>query len=1134
MTYNIIYRTLSKAPFRGLGVVMFLLCTTLAGRAQQAYADHSVLADGRFVKVQVTESGLYRLPYADLRAKGIDPANVRLFGYGGAMLNEDFSQPAPDDLPEVPVYDTGDAILFYAQGVTRWTYDADIDMFTHVTNPYSDHGYYFVTSDEVGEKRRVTERAAVVADAPTVVDEFTDYALHEEELYSPVRGGRELYGERMAVGEGVEVSFHFPHLVAASAARVRLDVINISTMNVDNQGNVTRNNRSTFTLTQGAVSHSLPVDGRHDYDMATPHDTVWDYTATGGEQMDFALRFANANEASATGYLNFLEVNAQRKLVMDDAWLAFHNRDGRTPGTYHRYELSASAQEVVVWDVTDPQQAERIPVERAGQTVSFVDEADRVKSYVAFDPEAAAGIPTATLLDEVPAQDLHGMEPADMLIITHPDFQQAAERLALAHADYNGGLRATVVTAEEVYNEFSSGTPDATAYRRVCKMLYDRYRDTDDALKYLLLMGKGSFDNRGRLSGSGSRQLLTFQASASTNSTKAYGTDDYFGLLGDAEGTSIGGRDRIDIGIGRLPVLTAEEAEEVVDKIIRYMQGDDLGPWRNRLSFLGDDGDSGSHMRQANTFADNVTRRHPGYLVNKVLLDAYQYEEQSSSFPEARRHFQSLLADGQLMVTYMGHGNVNGWGDILNLAEIRALTNEHLPLFVSGTCEFSRFDREYSSAGEELCKLPDGGGIGVFSACRTVYQNYNETLVRNFVDSVMAFSNQPGKTIGDAVRAAKNASFGDMERIGANTLSYVYFGDPAVRLHYPTDYEVQLTDLSDVQGNDTLKALSVAALRGQVTDLAGNPQTSFNGEMEITLLDKEESRRTLGNDGADPFTYRSRNTVSLGKTRVQDGEFTYTFLLPDDIKYNYGGGKFLFYARDTLLRAEAQGHYSDFTIGGYNEDFVPEADGPDADVYLDDPSFASGDCVDETPVFHAEVYDPNGINLYSATPGHDLVLCVDNEHWYDLADHYESTDGDYRAGTIAYELPEQTEGKHTLTFRAWDMLGNSTLRTLKYEVVGGWQPAAKFDVTCWPNPVHTTADIRITYADESEVAQVTLELLDLAGRRMWTRQQEGTGTVSWQVTDGATPPGIYVLRVSVRTQQGDVHTKTDKIIVAGQ
>ena len=1114
---------------------ILLLAASLAGRASvYVFADRSVLAEGRFVKVQVTGSGLYRLPYADLRAKGIDPANVRLFGYGGAMLSEDFTRPAPDDLPEVPVYDTGDAILFYAQGATRWTYDPGMGMFTHVTNPYSDHGYYFVTSDEVGDKLRVAERAAVEADAPTLMDEFTDYALHEEELYSPVRGGRELYGERMAVGEELGLSFSFPHLADASDVQVRLDVINVSTMTVDGNGKVTKNNRSTFTLAHGTASHSLPVDGRHDYDLATPHDTVWTYTAGSGEQMDFALRFANANEATATGYLNFLEVNARRKLVLDDAWLVFHNKDGRTAGTYHRYQLSTSAPGVLVWDVTDPQQVAQMPVERTGQALSFVDVADRAKSYVAFDPAQASAIPAATLLDEVPAQNLHGMEPAGMLIITHPDFLQAAERLAQAHADYNNGLRVAVVTAEEVYNEFSSGTPDATAYRRVCKMLYDRYRGTDNALRYLLLMGKGSFDNRGRLSASGSRLLLTFQAAASTNSTKAYGTDDYFGLLDDTEGNSIGGRDRIDIGIGRFPVLTAEEADEVVDKTIRYLQGKDCGSWRNQLCFLGDNGDSGSHMRQANTFAENVIRRHPAYNVNKILTDAYQYEEMSNSYPEARCHFQNLLADGQLMVTYMGHGNVNGWGDVLSLAEIRALDNEHLPLFVSGTCEFSRFDREFVAAGEELFKLPDGGGIGVFSACRTVYQNYNETLVRNFVDSVMALSTRPAQAVGDAVRAAKNASFGDMARIGANTLSYVYFGDPAVRLHYPTDYAIQLTGLTDVQGNDTLKALSVAELQGLVTDRAGEPQTGFNGEVEITLLDKEESRSTLGGNGDEPYTYRTRNMVSIGKARVHDGTFAHTFLVPDDIKYNMGRGKFIFYALDTLQRDEAQGYYSNFVIGGYNEDFVPEADGPDATVYLDDPSFASGDRVDETPVFHAEVYDPNGINLYSATPGHDLMLCVDNEHWYALADHYESADGDYRAGIVAYELPEQAEGKHVLTFRVWDLLGNSTIRTLEYEVVRGWQSAAEFDVKCWPNPVRTAADIRITYADEAEVTQVTLELLDLAGRRVWTRQQDGAGTVSWQVTDGATPPGIYVLRASVHTLSGDVLTKTDKIIVAGQ
>ena len=1120
---------------RKILLALLLLCGTLLCHASvHVFADKSVFAEGRFVRVQIRESGVYKLTYTQLQAKGIDPENVRVFGYGGAVLDEDFTKAMPDDLPEIAVYDTGSAILFYAQGVTRWTYDAGLDMFVHTTNPYADYGCYFVTSDDIGERKRIVEQSPVTSGNAKLMTEFTDYAVHEEELYSPVKAGRELYGEKLAVGDRLDVSFDFPNMLSETNMRVRLDVINNSTKTVDGNGKVTKNNVSTFSLTHGSLSHKLQVDGRYNYDIVTPRDTCFSYNSNGEEHLAFSLGFSNDKEATATGYLNFLEINVRRKLALEGAFMMFHNKDIAS-ATYNRYQLQANgSRNVCVWDVTDPQQVQQLSAQHTGQAVEFTDEASRVKSYVAIDLESVDDIPSASLQDEVPNQNLHAMGPTDMLIITHENFKSEAERLAQAHAEYNNGLKVSVVTANEVYNEFSSGTPDATAYRRVCKMLYDRYgNSTADKLKYLLLIGKGSFDNRGRLSASGDRFLLTFQASASTNSTKAYATDDYFGLLDDKEGTSIGGKDRIDIGIGRFPVRTADEAKNVVDKTIRYMKGEDYGSWRNQLCFIGDDGDSGSHMRQVDGFADNINRAYPGFKINKILLDAYQYDGQGGGYPTAKRHFQDLMASGLLLVNYMGHGTVNGWGDILNLSEIQSFDNAYYPLFVSGTCEFSRFDREYITAGEALLKNPQGGAIGVFSATRTVYQNYNETIVKHFLDSVVALSKKNHLTVGDAVRQAKNVSFGDMNRIGPNTLSYVYFGDPAVRLHYPTDFSVRVVDLTDRQGNDTLKAMSVATLKGFIADVQGEQRNDFNGEVEITLQDKEERRKTLANGSNTPYSYKDRTVVSIGKAKVKDGEFEYTFMLPKDIKYNYGKGNFIFYALDSV-RGEAQGYFNDFIIGGYNEDFVDDTTGPDVSLYLNDETFVSGDVVNEEPVFFADLYDPNGISLYSVTPGHDLMLCLDNEYWYPLGEHYETLSGDYRTGSVMYPLPEQAEGKHVLMLRAWDLLGNSTVKTLEYEVVAGRKEPSGFSVLCYPNPVKSIANIRITYPESNEVERVTLDIFDLSGRRIWTQEQDGLDAVSWNVLNsegGVAPEGVYVLRTSVYTKSGTVLTESYKIMV---
>ncbi len=1120
--------------------IVFIAFLCMAARvvgqgSVHTFAERSVLAEGRFVKVRVSEGGLHKLTYSDLQAWGIDPSEARLFGYGGAMLSEDFSTPDPDDLPEVAVYDNGQALIFYAQGPTRLTYDTDAGMFVHHTNPYSDYGYYFVTSDLAGERKQVGLRDTLEASSEDVVEEYVAYALHEEELYSPAMAGRELYGELFNVGDEAQFAFSFPNLISGSPVKVKFDVINISKKTVNSSGTVTLNNRSSFTFTHRDASHVLELDGRYDVDVATPADTLLTFQAGDDEQTTFTIGFSNASQSTATGYLNFLEVNARCRLVMNGTPFAFHRAGDESAGTNRRYRLTGASDSVMVWDVTDPQQVEQLPVEVEAQGLLFVDEADRAKSYVAFDPEAIETIPDAELLEEVASQNLHAMEPADMLIITHPDFLQASLRLAQAHVDYNDSLRVAVVTSEQVYNEFSSGTPDATAYRRLCKMLYDRYRGTDDQLRYLLLMGKGSFDNRGRLSLSGDRMLLTFQAAYSLSSTLSYSTDDYFGLLDDSEGTGLGSTDRIDIGIGRLPVRTVTEADTVVAKIIRYLKGDDLGSWRNNLCFVGDNGDDATHMAQADGIADNAIKNNPAFRVTKLFVDAFQYDEQTGTFDEAKLYLQDLIETGLLALVYMGHATKTSLGDVLDKTNIRELTNPYFPLFVCGTCDFNRFDREYITGGEELLLLPDAGAIGVFSSCRTVYQNYNTTLITYFMDSLITWSADRSKRIGDVIRAAKNMSFGNANSIGANTLSYVYFGDPAVRLHFPNDYELQVTSLTaNEQEGDTLKALSTITLQGIVADEDGEQLTSFRGKVEIELQDKEESCTTLGNDGETPLTYLAREVVWKGQTDVKDGAFSCTFLLPRDIKYNYGTGKFILYACDTTARAEAQGWYGDFIIGGQNGDYEYESEGPEAEIYLDNKQFVSGGQVGTTPLFLAEVRDPSGISTYSVTPGHGLTLCIDNESWYDLYDYYTPLEGDYRAGNITFAMPEQEEGKHELLFRVWDLLGNSTVKTLLYEVADSSSRKENISLLCWPNPVMTTANIWLGNIDASAIAQASFDLFDLSGRKLWSQGLQGGNNVQLQVEGSIMPSGVYILRAIVETHSGETQITTAKILVAGQ
>ena len=1093
-----------------------------------SYAAESVLSQGRFIKVQITETGVYKLTYTELEAKGINPSNVSMFGYGGAMLEENFSKPKHVDLPEIAVYDTGDAILFYAQGINNKAFD-------HKLNPYSSHGYYFI-SDEVGTKKRILQRAELNTGSSTIEDKtsFTDYQVYEQELYNIIKTGREFYGEKFSSESSIDIPFHFPNITAESMI-VELNVINISTRTVNSSGVETNNNRSTFSLSlDGGQTKSFDVSGRNGYDAATPSSIRYNFTPGSADNIVFNLAFTNSREPTASGYLNYLKVSANRKLKMAGTLMPFYNTGNTTSAAYHRNLLETNNNSnIVIWDVNDILNVQRIPTSEVDGKLAFVNSVLGVQSYVAIDMTATSTIPDAVLLNDIPNQNIHGMEQVDMLIITHPNFIAPAERLAQAHLEISG-LKVGIVTTEQVYNEFSSGTPDASAYRWVAKMFYDKAQDSADRLKYLLLIGKGSHDNRGLFQETGDNFVLTFQAVNSLSQTKSYVTDDYFGLLGDNEGTSIGYADKIDIGIGRFSVKKVEEAEVVVAKTIAYMRNENKGAWKNQLCFIGDNGDSNTHMRQADGFADRMSSVYPSYSANKILLDAYQQDLSLSDkgYPDAERKLHDLFKSGLFFVNYMGHGTQANLGSVLNTVEIKALENEHLPLVTAGTCEFSRFDRGVVTGAEELLNNSSGGGIGVFSATRTVYSDYNKTLMEHFCDFLFALPNGNRGAVGDAIMKAKNASFVNTN-LGINTLSYVYFGDPAVRLNYPVQYKVVATEINGdaINGSNTLEALSVVTVKGIVADENGQKIDDFNGNLQMVVQDKKQTIRTLQNS----YTYTDRpDVVFKGKATVENGEFEVTFMMPKNIKPNNGGGRLNFYAWNDDY--EAQGYNENFIIGGVNGSFVDEQDGPEAKIYLNNRNFVSGGKVNETPIFGADLFDQNGINTSWITPGHDIMLCIDNETWFRLNDHYEMSQADYQRGTINFQLPEQTEGKHILMFRVWDLLNNSTTKTLEFEVVKGLDTRS-FAISCYPNPAVTQANIQVSYPQEDEIANVVLDIFDLSGRKIWSKSQKSLDTISWNLmkeNGESVSSGMYIYRVSIQTNDNIISTKSDKIIVTKQ
>jgi hypothetical protein len=1108
--------------------------------ATHTYAQNSVLAQGKFVKIKIVDTGIYKLTYEDLVSMGVNPANVRVFGYGGNVQDQSFTVLKPDDLPELAIYmnkgtdgvfNAGDYILFYAQGINKWTYDNSKSMFTHQINSYSNYGYYFVTSD-AGIGKKIDDEIISLPTSPTInqVEEFIDYQVHELESKNLSQAGKNFYGESFNDVNSYSLLFNFPNPVLTNSTTVRLDVASTSSTS------------SSFTLSLNGSQNkvlNMPALVQDNYTQGVGASGIFSYTPS-TDQFNFNISFTRSAQTDV-GYLNYLEVNARRQLKMSGSVMQFQSTDFLGLGQYNQYLISGANSNVQIWDITNPQIISRIATQTINGKTSFIDASNNLKSYLAIDPTVPASFQKPEIVGAISNQDLHGISQADMVIITHPDFLSQAQLLAQAHRDKDN-LTVEVVTTDQVYNEFSSGTPDATAYRWMMKMLYDRAMATkqlSDLPKYLLLFGRGSYDNR-KIDPNSDNFILTYQADNSLVTTDAYVTDDYFTQLEDNAGSDVS-TNLMDVGVGRFPVTTAQQATDVVNKTIGYINNKEKGSWKNQLCFLADDGDVASHMFQADSIARSVGRTFPANQINKLYIDAYPQEKTASgqTCVAVKNRLQNLIQSGLFLLNYTGHAGLTGLASesVFTIAEIKALTNQHLSLFVGATCDFLQFDSQVVSGGGQMLLNPTGGSIGVFSAARPVYSIYNFNL--NYLLCTNLFKKINGKQqrMGDVISFAKN-------NLGTETnkLSYIFMGDPALMLSYPTKYNIITSKVnqSTALGNDTLKALSVATIQGFIADENDNKISNFNGTLHAVVYDKIQQVTTLNDEGGGALTYSDRpNTLFSGNVDVKDGVFTFTFMLPKDIKYNFGSGRINYYAEDDTNNFEAQGSFENFSIGGANNNYnLNDTIGPSVKLYLNSENFVSGDKVNETPLLIANISDIDGINTVGSGIGHDLMLTLDNDPNQSvvLNDYFQASTNSYTSGVVKYKLSTLSNGNHTINFKAWDLLNNSTNVSINFEVVTGLSPVI-FSIYNFPNPVKTQTSIVVNNDRPETILITTVEIFDLSGRKIWSFSQTNADNITWDLisNDGLrVKTGVYLYRVSIKTKGSDVTSKTNKMLIVEQ
>lgn len=1102
---------------------------------EQRYTHNSVLNDGSWVKIRIANTGIYKLTYSALRKMGFkNPKEVRLYGYGGALLPESNIHELTDDLPEQPLWRGSDYMLFYGQGPQSWSLNNGI--YEHKVNTYSDWGYYFLTerTDSVCQDFTLLQTDSVEG---TMVTTYPDYTVYDPDEFSWYRSGRRFF-EAFDYAQVNSCSYSFG-IEGIIADTVDVQIAFSTSSNVPTKVNAYVNDAKIGTL-------YLSENDSHE--VASVGESMF---VSLGEFKEYNnIKLVHDRPFGVSGHLDYIRLNYRRKLALYGSNTLF-----RVDSQIHdvSFCVTNSNPHVQIWRLSGSGEADIVPsLYSNGCTTTYASSYSPSDILVAVDVEGR--FPEPVVDGVVQNQNLHAMDSVDMVIVVPASgkLTAQAERLALAHSQFDN-IKTAVVRADMIYNEFSSGTPDATAIRRFMKMLYDRGGNSS-APRYLLLMGNGAWDNRMHTQewkGENPNDwLLCYESYNSTSHTQSFVMEDYFGLLDDNEGVSLL-TEMTDLGVGRIPVSSAAQAQVMVDRLIDYMRGTYSGVWNNRILVLGDDGDNNTHMVDADYVAGIYGQVSPAMDVQKVYWDAFNMEATSSynGYPAVRKLLLDELREGALIVNYSGHGSTEVLSHelVLSKADMGTLKSNHLPFWITASCDIAPFDSRTESLGMNLFNNTGGGAIGMLTTTRTVYAIHNAKMNRAFSKHLLSRSSDGRlNTVGDALRLAKNELLtGGKEFFdnSENKLHFVLLGDPALRLA-----AANMTAVVDMF-NDTTTTITGSAQAGSVITVSGHiecngmPVPNFQGLLWSTVYDNEQlvtCRNNLGTAKA-PFEYIARDKILFsGTDSVRNGKFSFSFPVPMDINYSGDSGRIVLFAssQDGLC---ANGTYTNFTVGGTADGLIPDTIGPSIDLYLNTPMFQYGAKVNSTPLLVAELSDSSGLNTSGNGIGHDILLVIDNnpEWTWVLNSHFEQNQSDYTGGKVMFAIPELPEGRHELMFRAWDVMNNPTTLYLGFKVVSDLKPSFSIDVTNSPARDNTT--FVITHDRPGQDALITLQVTDSNGMLQWTESlrdesQSGVVMVDWNLTSSSghrLNPGLYIARASVQSGNAPSAIASCKFVVLG-
>jgi Peptidase family C25 len=1122
--------------------IVFGLCCGLAVPSQGQV--NSVLSSGDWYKFSVQKDGVFKINYDLLKKAGInpdpvDPRNIRLYAGSTGMLPQPNSAPRIQDLTEVTISISGEAdgtfnkedfILFFGQGPDRYSYHPQKQIFEYENNLFTDKNFYFLTVSTAKGKRMATNEN--VAGSFPLVQEFDDFAFYETEKVNLLKSGRQWFGEQFDNTTQATIKFDIAGILDNTNIKFTSHVMAQSIS--DCSFKVLYNTNPILDQPIAAVPNTTyGIKGRMVIDTILLNANTIKASSQNAQEINYQFT-RGTTPGISVGYLDYFLFAFKRKLALYGDQTIFTSVKS-LGNPISAFEVASATNKTILWDITDPQSASLQSFQLNTDQLHFSTPTSSLKKFVVFNPDKSVA-PDFEL--QIKNQNLHAQSPTQLIIITHPDFKKEADRLA-AHRQGKSGITAAVVTTEEVYNEYGGGKQDLTALRDFVRDLYKRPGST---LKNVLLFGRGSYDYKNRVFNN-TNFVPIYESVNSLSPLETYSSDDYFGLLKDADGAwteSPAQNSTMDVGVGRIPVKKVDEAKAVVDKLIEYdTDPKAAGSWRKDFLFVADDGDFNIHQSQSDQMANNIDVANPEFDVKKLFLDSFDQIQRNigPASPDATRALDLDVRAGQAIVNYTGHGSEKVWMQEQVLTETIVLNwknSPHYPLFVTATCEFGRNDDPFIiSSGERIILQPKGGGIGLVTTARPVNSSTNFTLNKAFYAALFNKENNQFRDLGTLFRETKNTSLS-----GVGNRNFSLLGDPSMKLAFGNN-QVVADEILTSTGSSTLKGLSSVTIKGQIKN-NGYLVDHFVGEVQATLYDKPSIITTKGTENTAPFNYSQwSNILFKGKASVTNGVFQIDFIMPINVSSLVDKGKLSLYAHPSNGQ-DAIGSSSNFTIGGTEPSPPADTTLPEIKLFLGDTTFVPGGLVGPNTKLLARLADNSGINVSSLDPTKNIIATLDNRQTFIVNDYYVSDKDNFKKGWVIYPLDTLKKGKHTLSLSASDTYHNTATNSIDFVVSDGSQIQIE-QFANFPNPIESGTQFWFAHSRPGEDLKVTITVYSLTGQVVLSQDYEVPES-QYQVTlpewNGEAPegrklsPGLYLAKLFVRSLlDGSNNERITKFII---